>query len=196
MRRAIVAAITLASTAALVSGVTAGVAEASQHGVSQHGVSQHGVSQQSINQHAASQKRGSVTPATRREKFRIISTSAGSRHQSVLATGSFTAGGYQIPGSVVDLRAVDKMVFPSGSFLVTRRIFHQSRPLPTKSCLVRITITGDYSLGSGRGAYRGISGSGGFTTRISGVIRRKHGLCGGPMTAYQQITYETGSLHR
>jgi hypothetical protein len=137
-----------------------------------------------------------VQPASSKEKFRIINTSAGSRHQSVLATGSFTAGGYQVPGAASGGRAVDKMVFRSGSFKVTRRIYKQSHPLPTKSCLIRITISGAFSLGSGTGAFRGISGSGGFTTRISEVLRRSHGTCGGPVTVFQQIGYETGKVHR
>jgi hypothetical protein len=180
MRRALVTGLALASAAALASGV-ATAAQASGH--------------RSAAQ-AGTRATAQVQPASSKEKFRIINVSAGSRHQSVLATGSFTAGGYQVPGAASGGRAVDKMVFRSGSFKVTRRIYHQSHPLPTKSCLVRITISGAYSLGSGTGAFRGISGSGGFTTRISEVIRRSHGTCGGPVTVFQQVTYETGRVHR
>jgi hypothetical protein len=179
MRRALVAAITLASTAALVGGATTTAAQASQSGVDQHGAGQHGISQH---------KRA------RQEQFRIISTSPGSRRQSVLATGVFTAGGYRVPGRVVSLRSTDKMVFPGGSFRMARRVTRQWLPLPTSACLVRETIRGTYTLGHGTGAYRRISGSGTFALRIRGVIRRSHGKCGGPMTGYQAITYAGGPI--
>jgi|SRR5450755_531563 hypothetical protein len=184
MSRALAAAITLASTAALITGAIATAAQASQHGAVQHGAGQHGAG------------RHGVSPArsARREHFRIISTSVTSRRRSVLATGAFTAGGYQIPGRVIRLRATDKMVFPGGTFLVARRITRQWLPLPTSACLVRETIHGTYSLGRGTGSYKGISGSGAFGLRIRGVIRRSHRRCGGPMTGYQQITYESGRI--
>jgi hypothetical protein len=174
MRRALVAAITLASTAALVSGATVTAAQASEHAASQH---------------RTSDRRSS-------EHFRIISTSARSRRQSVLATGAFLAGGYQVPGRVVGLRATDKMVYPSGTFLVARHITRQWLPLPTSACLIRETIRGTYSLSHGTGAYRGISGSGGFAVRINGVLHRSRGRCGGAMTVFQEITYEGGSVRR
>lgn len=181
MRRVLVSGLVLASAAALASGITT-AARASQHRAAA----------------VASRGAGSAAaePASSREKFRIVTTTAGSRHQSVLATGSFTAGGYQVPGAASGGLAVDKMVFPSGSFKVTRHIHHQSHPLPTRSCLIRITISGSYTLGSGTGAFRGISGSGGFTTRISEVLRRSGGTCGGRVTVFQQIAYETGRVHR
>ena len=184
MRSPLVAAITLASAAALVSGATVTAAQASPHAASQRPAGQLG----------AGQLGASPASRSRQEHFRIISTVVTSRRQSVLATGAFTAGGYQIPGRVVSLRATDKMVFPGGTFLVARRITRQWLPLPTSACLVRETIHGTYSLGRGTGSYAGISGSGAFTLRIRGVIRRSHGKCGGPMTGYQQITYAGGRI--
>lgn len=167
MRRALTAAITLASAAALVGGAT--VAQASPSAARQPG-------------------------ASGAEHFRIISVAASSRRQSVLATGAFTAGGDQIPGQVVALRATDKMVFPNGTFLVTRRITRQVLPLPTSSCQIAETIRGTVSIGSGTGSYRGISGTGAFLLRISGVIRKSRGQCGGPMTVYQSINYEGATI--
>jgi hypothetical protein len=171
MRRALVAAITLVSTAALASGAAVTTAYASQQSPAQH----------------------SAAP---QEHFRVISTSTTSTRQSVLATGQFTAGGYLAPGKVVNLRSTDKMVFPSGTFQVARHITRQSLPLPTSSCFVQETIRGTYSLGHGTGAFRGISGSGGFTLGIKGVIRRSKNGCGGAMTVYQSITYLSGSVRR
>ena len=85
------------------------------------------------------------------------------------------------------LRSVDRVVFPNGSFLMTQHLTRQWLPLPTPSCLIRETLRGGYVLSHGTGAYRGISGSGGFVLRITGVIRRAHRKCGGPMTVFQQI---------
>jgi hypothetical protein len=186
MRRALVAAITLVSTATLVSGATLTAAYASQHSASQHSASQDRVGQD----------RASQVSRVRHERFRIISTSPTSRQQSVIATGQFTAGGYVVPGQVIGLRSTDKMVFPSGTFRVARHITRQSLPLPTSACLISETIHGAYSLSHGTGAFARISGSGGFVMRITGVIRKSHGKCGGSMTVYQQITYESGTVRR
>lgn len=166
MRRTLVAAITLLTTAALVGG--AAVADAS-----------------------------AARPARApQEHFRIISTITGSRRQSLLATGSFTAGGYLVPGRLVALSSTDRVVFPNGSFQMARHITHQWLPMPTASCLVRETLRGSYVLEHGTRAYRHISGSGGFVLRIFGVIRRAHRKCGGPMTVFQQIIYASGPIHR
>jgi hypothetical protein len=166
MRRTLVAAITLLTTAALVGGAAAADASAA---------------------------RPARAP---QEHFRIISTITGSRHQSVLATGAFTAGGYLVPGRLVALSSTDRVVFPNGSFRMFQHITHQWLPVPTASCLVRETLRGSYVLGHGTGAYRRISGSGGFVLRIFGVIRRAHRKCGGPMTVFQQIIYASGPIHR
>lgn len=164
MRRTLVAAITLLTTTALVSG--AAVADAS----------------------------ASRPDRARQEHFRVISTVAASRRQSVLATGAFTAGGYLVPGRIVALRSTDRVVFANGSFRMARHITRQWLPLPTASCLVRETLRGSYVLGHGTGAYRHISGSGRFVLRITGVIRRSHRKCGGPMTVFQQIISAGGPV--
>jgi hypothetical protein len=203
MRRTLAAVITLTSAAALVSGVTV-AAEASQSG---HASRVSHASKAADASHtskagparvssASRQATGRAAPQVAHEHFRIISTRAGSHHQSVLARGQFTAGGYRVPGKVVNLRSTDKMVFPRGTFRVFRRITRQWLPLPTAACLIRETIHGRYSLGQGTGAYTGISGSGSFALRIRGVIRRSHGKCGGRMTVFQQITYAGGRISR
>lgn len=101
-----------------------------------------------------------------------------------------------MPGRLVALRSTDRAVFPNGSFLMARHITRQWLPLPTAGCMIRETLRGSYLLGHGTGAYRGITGSGGFALRITGVIRRAHGKCGGPMTVFQQIIYAGGPIHR
>jgi len=187
MRRVLAAAITLASSAALVSGVTLTAAQASPQAAARPSTGMAG-------QHVAA---AAVTPAAaRHEEFRIISTATSSRRQSVLATGGFVAGGYVVPGKVVSLRSTDKLVFRSGGFQMARHITRQWLPLPTRHCLVRETIHGTFSLSHGTGAFRGISGSGGFVMKIRGALRRTHGQCGGAMTVYQMITWAGGKVRR
>jgi hypothetical protein len=182
MRRPLAAAITLASTAALVVG--AGVAAQASPPAAP-------ASPPAVPASAPAARQPGVSGA---EHFRIISVAASSRRQSVLATGAFTAGGYQVPGRVAALRAVDKMVFPNGTFLITRRITKQVLPVPTSSCQISETIRGTLSISGGTGSYRGISGGGAFLLQISGVIRKAHGKCGGAMTVYQSINYEGGTI--
>jgi hypothetical protein len=192
MRRALAAAITLASAAALAGGATA-AAQASPS-AARPSAARPSAARPSAAR-AAAARAGAVQPGFRgAEHFRIISVAATAARQSVLATGAFTAGGYQVPGKVVGLRATDKMVFPNGTFLVTRRITKQSLPLPTSSCQISETIHGTFAIGSGTGSYRGMTGGGAFLLKISGVIRKSHGTCGGPMTAFQSINYEGGKV--
>jgi hypothetical protein len=131
--------------------------------------------------------------ATPTEHFRVISTTATSRHLSMVATGHFTAGGYERPGKLVNQRAADRVVFPSGRFTMHRHVTHQSVSLP-KSCLFTEVLRGTYWLGSGTGRYKKIHGSGNFDLQITGVIKRSHGVCSatGKMSAYQRITYASG----
>jgi hypothetical protein len=187
MRRAVAAAITLASSAALVGGVTLTAAQASPQAA---GRAATGLARE----HAAAD--AAVPAAAKHEEFRIISTATSSRRQSVLATGGFVAGGYVVPGQVVSLRSTDRVVFRSGGFRMARHITRQSLPLPTRNCLVRETIHGRFSLSHGTGAFSGISGSGGFTMKIRGVLRRTKGQCGGAMTVYQMITWAGGNVRR
>lgn len=180
MRTPLAAAISLVSAAALVGGATLTAASASAGRAG----------------HAGQASAPASMHRVRHENFRIITTSVDSRRLSVLATGAFTAGGYLVPGKLVSLRATDKMVFPGGTFLLSRHVTRQWLPLPTAGCLIRETIRGSYFLSHGTGVYRHVSGSGSFATRIRGVIRRRHGKCGGTMTVFQEITYSGGSFSR
>ena len=129
------------------------------------------------------------------EHFRVISAAATSRRLSVIATGHFTAGGYEVPGKLIRGHATDKAVFPSGRFLVHRHVTHQAVSLP-RNCLFTEVQRGTYTLGQGTGQFRKISGSGTFSLRITGVIRRARGVCSrsGKLSAFQQISYESGRV--
>jgi len=187
MRIALVAAITTLTTAALVG--TATVAGATMARPSTAALGRAAAGPRSAAGFDASQPEKAG-----QEQFRILSTVAGARRQSSLATGTFTAGGYLAPGKIVNLRSTDRMVFPNGSFQMARHITSQWLPLPTAACLVRETLRGRYTIGHGTGAYRRLSGSGSFVLRIRGVIRRSHGKCGGSMTVFQQVINASGPV--
>jgi hypothetical protein len=138
----------------------------------------------------------SASPAAvHTEHIRVISTAATSRRLSVIATGHFKAGGYEVPGRLVNGHATDKAVFPSGRFLVHRRVRNQWVSLPS-GCLFTEVQRGTYTLGQGTGHFRKISGSGTFSLRITGVILRSKGGCrrSGKISAFQQISYESGRV--
>jgi hypothetical protein len=130
------------------------------------------------------------------EHFRIISTAATSTRLSTLATGDFTAGGYEVPGNVVSGYATDKTVLSGGTFRVRRHVTSETLPVPA-GCLFSESQRGTYSLSHGTGAYRGISGSGTFNITITAIYARlASGGCGTRFAVFQQLTYEGGTVRR
>ena len=113
------------------------------------------------------------------------------------ATGDFTAGGYERPGALIKGHATDKAVLPGGTFLVHRHVTHQAESVPN-GCLFTDIQRGTYTLGQGSGRYKKISGSGTFSLRITGVLLISKGACSptGKLSAFQQITYESGRVRR
>jgi hypothetical protein len=134
----------------------------------------------------------SASPAiSRHETFRIISTSETASTQSVIATGSFTAGGSVVPG-----KTVDKVTLYRGTFEVNRHVTFRTPPaVPGSRCILRITEKGTYSLSHGTGRYAGIHGTGKYTSRITDVFARTASNCG-KTVAFQQITYEGGTVNK
>ncbi len=134
--------------------------------------------------------------ATPTETFRLVNTVVGSTKVSTLATGTFTDGGYTVPGKLnsTTLRVTDKMVFPDGSFTVSEHVTSQKLPLPTAQCLLTETIGGTYTLGGGTKSFKGISGSGSFVNIMKIVLSSSNGLCGSAMTVYQEIVTASGPV--
>lgn len=131
------------------------------------------------------------TARARHESFRVISTRESARTQSVIATGAFTAGGYEILG-----RTTDTAHLYRGSFEVTRHVTSSTRPIPPRGCIFRLTQRGTYRLSHGTGRYRGIRGFGHFTLRATEVFARTGpGNCG-RVVAFQQILYERGTTNK
>src|SRR5215470_15694426 len=78
------------------------------------------------------------------EHLRIMSTKAASRRLSVIATGAFTAGGYDKPG-----RKIDTIVLPGGTFTFKRVSTSFTGSANPKTCLITETQKGTFTLGSG-----------------------------------------------
>ncbi len=169
MKKILVTLIALACAAALASGLAISAAQASAG-------------------------RPGQASASDKETFGFVNTVVGSTKVSTLAIGVFTDGGYTVPGKLnaTTLRATDKVVFPTGSFDVNEHVTSQYLPVPTAQCLVHETIRGTYTLGSGSGSFKGISGSGTFLTYMNGVLSSTNGVCGSAMIVYQEVTSASG----
>ncbi len=137
----------------------------------------------------------SASPAiSRHENFRIISTNEAAKRHSVIATGSFMAGGSEALGRTVSHRAVDKVYLYRGTFQITRHVGFRTPPAPPRRCILRITERGTYTLSHGTGRYAGISGSGRFTSQETLVFARTGPANCGRTIAFQQIMYESGAV--
>jgi hypothetical protein len=140
---------------------------------------------------AASAAAGSVH--RRAEHFRIVSTQAGSHRLSVIATGAFTAGGYEVPRP-----GGGEIVLPGGTF--TLRLSENSGSGSASStCLFTQTDKGRFTIGHGTGRYAGITGSGkASTSSIDVTARNAAGKCihlNSPV-AYQAMTTANGTITR
>ena len=125
------------------------------------------------------------------ESFQIVATSP-SGPSSIIATGLFTAGGVNHPGS-----HVDTAVFPNGTFKIAHSNGTGTPRFNHKTCLAIIVVNGTYQIGSGTGAYAGISGHGIYRLNILFVAARNSaGQCSQtlPPAAYQQIIRAQGPL--
>lgn len=108
------------------------------------------------------------------EHFSFISTSTTNEAKySAIATGPITAGGTaELMGSK------GKIVFPAGTIDVTNKLTAAPTEGGSKQkCLSVFTEKGTYTLTGGTGAYTGISGSGRFSLKSTGVGMIKHGKC-------------------
>jgi len=96
---------------------------------------------------------GSATGATGSQRFTISGSDNGGH---VYASGPISGSGHD----VVLGQNADRFVFPAGSVLVSHHATSMNDNFDPRSCLDRFTESGTYSLSSGTGAYKGVSGSG------------------------------------
>jgi hypothetical protein len=130
----------------------------------------------------------------RPEHLRIMSTKATSGRLSVIATGVFTAGGYDIPA-----RVTDTVVVPGGTLKFRHFTRSETASFDPRTCLGTETQEGRFTIGHGTGRYARIHGTGKFVTSIIFVTSRdRAGQCThaqAPAT-FQQITTASGTVTR
>ena len=128
------------------------------------------------------------------EHFQLVTTSAANdAPESIIATGTFTAGGVNHPGN-----RVDTAVFPNGTFKIVHSNGTGTPHLNVKTCLFAFALNGTYRLSGGTGAYAGISGHGIYRANITFVAARNAaGQCTNklPPAAFQQIIRAQGPVH-
>ena len=125
------------------------------------------------------------------ETFVAMTTSPTSSRYSAIATGVFTAGGYDDSG-----RTADTLHFPGGTITVRHGATHGTQVLNPKTCLFKASQTGAYTMSGGTGRYAGIRGSGTAVISILAVgARNSKGQCSQqlPPIAWQQVI--TGKGH-
>lgn len=126
-----------------------------------------------------------ASPSTKTEHFSFIDTSndPNSHVYSAIATGDFTAGGtaslgsHGHPGTLRLSNGTIKLIAKTG-------------PLKTrgnaKTCLETTVDSGTYTLASGTGAYKGITGSGKLSLDFHAVGPIVNGKCAIPATTAAQ----------
>jgi len=130
--------------------------------------------------------------ATGTEHFQLVTASATSNTLSAIATGVFTAGGVDHPGS-----SADTLTFPGGTFKVAPSAGTGTQTLNPKTCLLSISLKGTYKIFDGTGTYTGISGHGTCQLSTLGIAARSAGKCtqNSPPVTYQQIIQGSGPVH-
>jgi hypothetical protein len=131
--------------------------------------------------------------ATRIQHFQLMTTSATSNKESIIALGSvFTAGGVDHSGNTVD-----RVVFPGGTFKIRHSPGKGPQHFNAKTCLITINQHGTYTIGNGTGRFKGISGHGKYRFSIVAVGARnsKHKCSQSkPPVAFQQVIKAQGPL--
>ena len=112
--------------------------------------------------------------ATQTETFQLMSTSTTSNKSSVIAHGAFTAAGVDTSGA----HNTDTLTFPNGTLKLVHKRTGGSQHFDPKTCLATTTETATDTLGSGTGAYKGVTGSGKATANVLGIAaRNRAGKC-------------------
>jgi hypothetical protein len=125
------------------------------------------------------------------EHIVIMGVSTTSSVDSVIATGAFTAG-----GSINLASAAGKVTLDGGALVLVPTFGPSRNRLNPDTCLMTITGRGTYTMGHGTGRYRGMSGSGRFTTSFRQVdARMANGKCSATRAvAFQGVITASGPV--
>lgn len=119
-----------------------------------------------------------ASASTNTEHFSFIDTSnnPNSNTYSAIATGDFTAGGTATFGSGSHAHAAT-LRFSNGTIKLKVKAGPPKTRSNFKTCLQTTVDSGTYTLASGTGAYRGITGSGKFNLHFRAVGTSVNGKC-------------------
>lgn len=126
------------------------------------------------------------------EHFSIVTTSSDIPvDESFIATGAVTAAGRDDAG-----RNLDRITLPGGGFTL-----HHSGRAKTSfdagSCLLAENGSGFFTLGGGRGAYKGITGAGKYVLSVRAIFpKTAKGVCSttGDPVAIQYVVTANGHV--
>ena len=119
---------------------------------------------------------GSATGLSGSQRFSISGTDTGG---TVYASGPISGSGRD---KVLGENA-DKFTFAKGSVLVSHHATSQNQSFDPRTCLGQFTESGTYSLSSGTGAYKGVTGSGTYSARGTARQQRTASGCVGKPTS-------------
>ena len=114
-------------------------------------------------------------------------------HYSTIATGAFTAGGT----AILDSKAgTGTLRFQGGTIKLKTKHSPTKTTGNPKTCLEKDAQSGTYTIASGTGVYKGISGSGNYTTKATFVGATVNGKCSNntPADAIQIILTASGPV--
>jgi hypothetical protein len=122
------------------------------------------------------------------EHFSLMTTQPSASKYTIIASGVFTAGGVDTSGSTTDTAT-----FANGSFKISHggKIKILKEQVNQKTCLAVLEAQSSMTLGSGTGAYKGISGSGSVLINELAIFPRTKGRCNpntSPLSNEQTIT--------
>lgn len=128
------------------------------------------------------------------ENFQMMTTSATSTTDSVIASGVFTAPGVDHENQSNNTA---KFVFSNGTVSLKHSPGTGTQSENPKTCLLTVNLHGTYTLTGGTGAYAGITGSGTYKLSILGIGARSGGKCSNsqPPAAWQQVIRATGQVN-
>jgi hypothetical protein len=114
-----------------------------------------------------------ASPTSGMEHFRLVNTSFNGPG-SIIARGVFNAGGTDYPGS----HNTDLATFSNGAFSIHHPGGTSKGEVNLKTCALRLTGAGNYTINHGYGAYSGLTGSGSYTFKAIGTFpRNPNGTC-------------------
>jgi hypothetical protein len=145
---------------------------------------------------AAAPARAVTGSAAGAERFHLTTSDSSSDRQHVQAAGVLTATGYALAGDFAASRGVSVLVFRVGRIHLVTHATYASASVPNPaSCRFTEVFKGSYAIHGSAGRYRRATGSGGYTTRIYGKLKKtSSGGCGSRLASFWQSTRTQGSL--